>query len=162
MKKILIPILAMILLISCTETEPVYRDDLSADTLAAEIAGSLPDSAGLIRYSDNDIALYLDIPDELSKDRCVMVQTNSVSIDEIGVFRAADSQSANSIKELLDDYLDRAEEVKGEWLQSNNPGELNKLENAEIIQRGSYVIYLILGKADRRIAGENIEKILSE
>lgn len=161
MKKILITFFAAILLISCTRP-PVYRDDLPAGKVAAEIAKSMPDSAGLILYSDEDIASYLEIPAELSEDRCVMVQTNSVSIDEIGVFHAADGQSAERIEDLLEAYFDRSEEAKEDWLREILPGEISKLEDAEILRRGEYVIYLILGKADRRIAAENIEKILSE
>ncbi len=161
MKRILIPLLTLIMLVSCSK-EPVYRDDLSAETVASEIAESLPDSAGLIRYSEEDIAFYLEIPPELSEERCVMVQTNSVSIDEIGVFHAVDAQSADKIEELLEEYFDRSGETKEEWLRDYIPGEIRKIEEAEILHRGRYVIYLILGKADRRIAGENIEKILSE
>ena len=161
MKRILLPLLSAALLLSCSHA-PAYRDDLSAEAVAAEIADPLPDSAGLIRYSDEEIESCLGIPAELSRDRCVMVQTNSVSIDEIGVFRAADEGCAEQLKELLTDYLVRSEEAKADWLRSYNPVELEKLSEGQILHRGRYVIYLILGKADRRIAGENIEKILSE
>lgn len=161
MKRIFIPILALTLLIACTRT-PVYRDDLSAGTVASEIAKSLPDSAGLIRYTEEDIEFYLEIPAELSEDRCVMMQQSSVAIDEIGVFHAVDEESAVRIEELLEEYIDRSEETKGDWLLNTLPEELRKLEDAEILHRGRYVIYLILSKADRRIAVENIEKILSE
>ncbi|MGM9681747.1 MAG: DUF4358 domain-containing protein [Eubacteriales bacterium] len=164
MRKILVLILASTLLLSCCTRNraPVYRNDLTAAEIADRIAGDLPDFDNLSDYSDEDIAFYLGIPADLASDQSVRVQTNSVSIDEFGVFKAENDSQAEELENLLQNYLDSSLEGKREWLESYNPTEMDKLEEAEIKRYGSYVVYLILDRADRRVAKENVTKILTE
>lgn len=170
MKKILILSLVLIILsatlavcISCTRNKvTVYRNDMTTEEISDRIAGDLPDFDHLSDYSDEDIAFYLGIPADLVDDQSVRVQTSSVSIDEFGVFKVEDDSKAEELENLLQNYLDSSLEGKREWLESYNPTELDKLEDAEIERYGKYVVYLILDKADRRVAKENITKILTE
>ncbi len=163
MKRILICLIVLLLLPSCAKAEPKWRDDLSCYDVANAIAVSLPDSAALIRKSGSDAIQpgLPDIPDNLTKDRCILIQTNSIAIDEVGIYLARDDAAIDVIQERLAVYLTESAAARRTQLDASLPGESSKLDQAQILRRGRYVLYLILSKADRRIAAENLEKILS-
>lgn len=164
MKKILVLTLVLTVLLTCCSRNrvPIYRNDLTTAEIADRIASDLPDSDSLSDYSDEDIAFYLGVPADFADEQSVLVQTSTVSIDEFGVFKVKEDSQAEELEKLLENYLDSSLEGKREWLEGYNPTELDKLEDAEIRRYGQYVVYLILDKADRRIAKENITKILTE
>lgn len=164
MKRTLLCLLAPLLLLSCARSEPNWRDDLPCSAIADAIAPSLPDSASLIRKQGADATAEKglpDIPDTLAKDRTVLIQSDSVAIDEVGIYLAGDERSADQIEAILGAYLESMAAARRDWLDQTIPGESQKLDQAQILRRGRYVVYLILSKADRRIATENLEKILA-
>ena len=68
------------------------------------------------------------------------------NINEYGIFLAKDADQAKTIKDALNAYLEYRESV---WMDEYLPDEKPKLDNAEVLQQGSYVMYTILSDADR-------------
>jgi hypothetical protein len=156
-------IAAILLLTGCavTKNKVVYRTDLSTDSLAKAIESNLDEKENLIDYSDEEIAFYLDVPDDLANEQTVKVQTNAKLIDEFGIFKIATDETADKLEHLLEAYLFSSLEGKKDWLRGYNPTELEKLENAEINRVGNYVYYFILDEKDQAEAENTLKQLLS-
>ena len=163
MKRMLLFLLTPLFLLSCAKSEPLWRDDLSCGEIADVLSVSLPDRAALIRRegSEADTGGLPDIPDSLTEDCWLLIQSNRIAIDEVGVYLARDNAAGDKIQERLEGYLADSAQKRREGLDASLPGESEKIDQAQILRRGRYVVYLILSKADRRIATENLEKILA-
>lgn len=148
-------------LISCSNRKQEYREDVEVDDLQKELDQILYHSDSLISYDPDDIRFYLDVPPEYCTDCVVRAQTSSTSIDEYGLFHCKSVTDAEILEDLLEDYLERALDGKREWLQSYNPGELEKLEKSRVERYGSYVFYGILDPTTERLAVKRVEEMLT-
>lgn len=148
-------------LVSCTARQ-VFRDDVEVEKVQKEVDAILYHTDSLISYDPDDIRFYLDVPKEYCTDCVVRAQTSSTSIDEYGIFHCKSIEDAEKLEELIQDYLERALDGKREWLQSYNPGELEKLEKSRVERYGSYVFYGILDPSTERMAVKRVEELLLE
>lgn len=160
MKKILLLVLFLGSLLSCSRRAPVYREDIEVDAVKDEVDGLLYHTDSLISYDPDDVRFYLELPEEYCADCIVRAQTSSLSIDEYGIFHCKNEQDAEKLEVMLDDYLERSLEGKREWLQSYNPSELRKLEKSRVERFGSYVFYGILDPSTERLAMQRVEDLL--
>ena len=99
---------------------------------------------GFMRLTEND---YAD---------CAVKINSSTSFDEYGVFKAADSSQAKAIAEALEAYL----QLKLDTDMGYQPEEVPKLEGAEVKTSGNYVMYCILGDAEKSAAFGAFESAL--
>ena len=80
-------------------------------------------------------------------DYVIRKNVMGTSIDEFGVFKAG-TMSVDELKTMAEDYLQL---LQDSWM-NYQPEEKPKLDSAEIKVSGDYVLYCILGDADRTSA----------
>ena len=159
MKKLLIlaAAAAMLLFSGCVrENEPALRSDLTAAQLADACLTSVS-SAGMLGGADEDYIRFRLFPDETPYESCaVYIQNAGTSIDEIGIVKAKDGDTA-ALKAAVDDYLTRRnEEWTGQYLVEEYP----KLRDADSKVIGDYVVYVILSDSDKNAFYSSVETSL--
>ncbi len=162
MKKLLIVLICLLCFSGCSGRDDVYREDIEVDRVRDEVDSLLYHTDSLISYDPDDVHFYLELPKDYCMDCIVRAQTSSLSIDEYGIFHCKNEQDAEKLEEMIEDYLDRSLEGKREWLQSYNPGELQKLEKSRVERFGSYVFYGILDPSTERLAIKRVESLLAD
>lgn len=153
MKK-LIPVILSILLLSiclsaCNQTS--YRDDIDAVNVAGEMLHYANIEGGCSAADSDHVALEFpsaDVVEQSVSDWWIYVSTSSSTVDEFGVFHVKDGQDVNAVKAAVEEYV-QAMKVKLEvFLDSYEPAEKTKLDNALVKVYGNYVIYTMLSEQD--------------
>lgn len=136
--------MAAVLMCACGDTKNVEVGDIAAavDT-ALNKGGSLVavDEAYIKGYMKMDVAEY--------EGFTVKINAYGANIDEYGVFRAKDGSQAREIKSAVEGYLQLRVDS---WMDEYMPEEKPKLSSAEVKTNGNYVMYCILGDADKSAA----------
>ena len=140
MKKTVVLLFITLSLLSLSCNSKSYRSDLSCNDLAAAILSD--NSKEFVEYESyyadyiiSDQALYTD---------CTVIYSLEVNdIDEIGIFRATDKESANIMRRELTAYIDDMRQTERAFIESYAKKELPKLDAARIEALGLYVIYVI-------------------
>ena len=73
----------------------------------------------------------------------------STSIDQIGIFEAKSAEDVKKIEAMVDDFFDFYLSL---WNDNYLAEEKPKLENAERVTSGNFVMYVILGDDARAAA----------
>ena len=162
MKKILSALLFLLCLAACSRRGEVYREDVEVERVRNEVDSLLYHTDSLVSYDPDDVHFYLELPKEYCMDCIVRAQTSALSIDEYGIFHCKNEQDAEKLEEMIEGYLERSLEGKREWLQSYNPGELQKLEKSRAERFGSYVFYGILDPSTERLAIQRVQSLLAD
>ena len=79
----------------------------------------------------------------------IAVQSMSTSIDEIGIFEAKTADDVKKIEAMIDDFFDLYMSL---WNDDYLAEEKPKLENAERVTAGNFVMYVILDDDARAAA----------
>jgi hypothetical protein len=140
MKKtiVLLFITLSFLFASCNSAS--YRSDLSCNDISNAILSDT--SKEFIEYE----SYYTDyiISDQALYNDCTVIYSLEVNdIDEIGIFRATDKESANIIRQELTVYIDGMRQTERAFIESYAKDELPKLDAARVESLGLYVIYVI-------------------
>lgn len=153
------------LLISCGSTE--WRDDLSAGQAAGLVSAAVSGSAGGRHTADEDFISESSfgagraVLFEKTDSRVILLSDRSdVNIDEIGVFHVASAADVNAVRDVLKDYIASQKLRMKSLLESYNPTEIPKLDNASVKVCGQYVMYTILSAADTEAAQTAFEQAL--
>lgn len=142
-------ILMLCLLCSCTGAkQPAAEPDMQtvADAVTAAAKLNMEDMA---QTPDNYVQELMNIAPDLYEIRNTLISSVGTSINEYGIFKATSKENADAIAEALKAYLDYRRSV---WMDEYMPEEKPKLENAEVWQQGSYVMYAILDDSARSAA----------
>lgn len=168
MKRIFILSLAILMiltaLVSCGGDK--YRDDLTSAQVMETIKAAIPSEEGYRQVSENYISAsmwgenYTVLLENVS-DYCIIVSEKSdVNVDEVGVFHVKDKAKVPELKTIVETYVKGQVECLGDLLESYNPGELPKLEEAEVEVRGNYIYYSILSEDRTDDAEDAFETLL--
>ena len=143
---LLILTLCLSLLAACGKKE-VKNPDM-ADVVSA-VDQAIGNTGDMLVRDEDYVSGFMKI--DVSKLSAYTVKTNSVgvSIDEYGVFQAADSGSVKTLKESVDAYLQMRVDT---WMTEYMPEEQPKLLSAQVWTEGNYVMYAILGDTTREAA----------
>lgn len=79
----------------------------------------------------------------------VLLTGVGTNIDEIGLFKGADTSQAEQLKTAVTDYLQLR---LNSWMPEYLPDEFPKLQNAKLWSEGTYVMYAILSYEGRDAA----------
>lgn len=156
MKKIALRVLPALLLVACLL--PVlaacdksnYRDDLTAaavmDTVkvAASAEGGYKVAGDSYINESNWGAEYEDMLGRLADYQILLATDTSQNVNEIGILRTKSTGDAKKIKAVVDDYIAAVQARMKPLLESYNPNEIPKLNNAKVTVCGTYVLYTIL------------------
>ena len=144
-------------LISCDSGK--YRDDLTATQLTDSITAALPAGDGWRQVSDAYISPsswgedYADYLAKVEAYRILVSENSDMNVDEVGVFLCKTEKDVKAVKSFAENYLAAKTLQLKPLLESYNPDELPKLDNATVTVMGRYVIYTILSSADTATAG---------
>ncbi len=127
-----------------------------SDVPVEDVAAAVDKAVGGEKYSTVD-ETYINgrLHMDLTKCDGYVVRLNVV--DEYGVFRAKDADSAKELEKQAKDYLASRLET---WMDEYMPEEKPKVENAECRVFGNYVVYAILSDANRSAAFKAVEAAL--
>ena len=144
-----------------------YRDDLTATQLTDNITAALPAGDGWRQVSNAYISPsswgedYADYLAKVAAYRIVVSENSDMNIDEVGVFVCNSAQDTKAVKGFVENYLAAKALQFKPLLESYNPDELPKLDNATVTVMGRYVVYTILSSADTATAASAAEKALT-
>ena len=79
----------------------------------------------------------------------------------IYLFLCKSEKDAKAVKGFAENYLTAKAAQLKPLLESYNPTEMPKLDNATVTVMGRYVVYTILSSADTATAGSTAEKALT-
>ena len=152
-------------LLFCACADDVYRNDVSAAAAADAVSAALP-QIGRHAASDDYVSVSAFGEDrdwllDKTDSRVILLADDSdVNIDEIGIFHVTDAKDVSRVKAILDEYVRSQKMRLKDLLISYNPGELPKLDEAEVEVCGQYVMYTILSDADTDTAEDAFERLL--
>ena len=152
-------------LVSCDGGK--YRDDLTATQLTDSITAALPAGDGWRQVSNAYISPsswgedYADYLAKVEEYRILVSENSDMNIDEVGVFVCKTEKDAKAVKGFAENYLTAKAAQLKPLLESYNPTEMPKLDNATVTVMGRYVVYTILSSADTATAGSTAEKALT-
>lgn len=156
---------AALLLGACSGS--AYRNDLSAADAAGAVSDALP-AIGRHAAGDDYISVSAFgsdrdwLLDKTDSHVILLADDSDMNIDEIGVFHVTDPKDVSRVKSILNDYVKAQSMRLKDLLTSYNPGELPKLDEAEVEVCGQYVMYTILSDADTDAAEDAFERLLEQ
>lgn len=136
-------VLQILLFVSCENDTAKRTNEISADTVA-EIMLEAIGREDMEKLDNNDIEFTLGVSPAYYTEAAVYVCSSGASIDEFGVFKAAEGEKTR-LTNSLSSYISSSQAGKFEWLKSYNPPEAEKLEDAYIDQYGDIVVYSFCG-----------------
>lgn len=121
--------------------------DVPVAEIVTAVDGVIGGSGNLVEADAGMVEGFMRLTQDDYAD-CAVKINSSTSFDEYGVFKAADSSQAKTIAEALKAYL----QLKLDTDMGYQPEEVPKLESAEVKTSGNYVMYCILGDAEKSAA----------
>ncbi len=162
------------LLLALTLTLPLtacnsgnWRDDLTAAEVCDRVISAVPSEDGWRAVSENYISPsswgenYTDYLDKVTEYRIMIAEDESRNINEVGIFLCKSEKDTKAVQGFVQDYLDTKALQWRPNLETYNPTEITKLDNATVNVMGRYVMYTILNSADTTTAGSTMEKALT-
>ncbi len=162
LKKTVACLLAPVLIILCSCSREVkYTDKLSTEELSATIRATDLGEDEYAEY-DREYFEYFFSSDTVPEDFKIIYSTETNDINELGIFHAKDTEELNELSALTSDYIKNMQNEQRAFIASYAPNELPKLDEAEIMVFGNYVIYAILDSEHRASVFLTAEKLLRE
>ena len=146
-KKGILPVIAALVLTLLCACGGSAKDVPVSDIVTA-VDGVLGGGDNFTQADAGLVEGYMKLSSDDYTDCAVKINSYGTSFDEYGVFKAADSSQAKNIAGALEAYL----QLKLDTDMGYQPEEVPKLESAEVKTSGNYVMYCILGDAEKDAA----------
>lgn len=140
-------------LVGCGGSETAYRDDIATDDIATAVDAVIS-AENLIAMDEAYLDNAMQVDPSHFDDFTVKINSTGINIDEYGIFHAADDEAAEAIEAYLDMRVEN-------WMVEYMPEEFPKLESAEVVTYGEYVMYAILSDDNRTAAFAELEAELA-
>lgn len=149
-------VLLLTLFAGCGKTAAI-SNDVAVTDISADITAVLSDDA-LVSVDADYIAgsMKMDVSDYDSYD--VKINSKGINIDEFGIFKAKDTAQLTKVTKAVNDYIQMRKDT---WMEEYMPEERPKLDSAEVMILGNYVMYAILSDDDKHAAFDAFEKALT-
>ena len=135
----------MLLLAACGSSSKT----IDAAALASSLATDISYDDTLEQISDEDVSMYIEVPEGV---KSYVYMGSGSTAEEVAVFEAPDKDTAATVKENVQTYLDD----QSDFFQDYIPEESKRIGNAVLEQKDKYVILCVSGDSDG--AKEIIEK----
>ncbi|MBQ7338572.1 MAG: DUF4358 domain-containing protein [Clostridia bacterium] len=142
-----------------------YRNDVSAQTLTETMIDVLSEEDGQYYTASGDAyAVYFDADEayDTVQDCCIAYHITSINVDQFGVFRVKNGQSTESVRTMVQKYVDDQVEYLNAFAANYNQDELAKIENARVEVVGQYVCFTILTASDEGVAIDALKAAISK
>ncbi len=136
-------LLLVCMLCACSSGKSAKTPEMQ---VVADAVGASIDISDMSQIPDEYVENIMGIALDGYVSRNTLMSAVGTNINEYGIFLAKDADQAKTIKDALNAYLEYRESV---WMDEYLPDEKPKLDNAEVLQQGNYVMYTILSDADR-------------
>lgn len=136
-------LLLVFMLCACSSGKSAKTPEMQ---VVADAVGASIDISDMSQIPDEYVENIMGIAPDGYVSRNTLMSAVGTNINEYGIFLAKDADQAKTIKDALNAYLEYRESV---WMDEYLPDEKPKLDNAEVLQQGSYVMYAILSDANR-------------
>ena len=132
------------------ETRDPNKPAATLDSIYAAVSAVVPDADKLTDAQATHLSGFFNgaVPEDFASYKIVM-QTMSTSIDQIGIFEAKSAEDVKKIEAMVDDFFDFYLSL---WNDNYLAEEKPKLENAERVTSGNFVMYVILDDDARAAA----------
>ena len=150
-------LLSMLAMASCggsdgqsEETRDPNKPAATLDSIYAAVTAVVPNADKLTDAQESQLGSFFNgaKPEDFASYKRVL-QTMSTSIDEIGIFEAKSADDVKKIEAMIDDFF---EFYLSLWNDDYLAEEKPKLENAERVTSGNFVMYVILDDDARAAA----------
>ena len=155
---ILLLILSLSILVFSSCKQEKYTSSLTSTELADELMKQISGSEDYLSYTDEELS-YFDFTKDGDADITLLHSQAAEDVGEIGVVRVFDGKS-KEMKLALEEYLKDQQKEKGAFFKNYAPGELLKLERAEVRCFGDYVVFTVLSSEESQAVFEKAEEIL--
>ena len=137
-----------------------YSNHIPCSELMTVALEQIPVDLGYEAYDSEHVDYFFG--GELYNDFSVYYSVKSADINEVGIFHTKDEDSANKLREKIDEYLKKELEENKVFIESYAPKELEKLERAEVRALGNYVVFTVLDTEDKALFFDTLEIMLQE
>ena len=141
-----------------------YTTMLSADKVADKLLEVL---SGRYHGADADYisesrfgANYRDLTEKCYDHIILLSDDEETNIDQIGVFHVINKSDVSGVADAVTSFVEAEKLRLRDLLTSYNPGELPKLEQAQVKVCGTYVFYSFLSEAETSAAITALEQTL--
>jgi len=153
---VLITLLTIILLLAACGGKSSYRSDVSMTALSGAVEQYI-DGSALAEMTESYVSGMMKMDTSLFEEYLVKISAYGSSIDEYGIFKAADEGGSDAVKAQVEAYLQFRRDT---WMEEYLPEEKPKLTQAAVKTCGRYVIYVIMGDDARQNALDAFENEL--
>ena len=132
------------------ETRDPNKPAATLDSIYAAVTAVVPNADTLTDAQESQLGSFFNgaKPEDFASYKRVL-QSMSTSIDEIGIFEAKSADDVKKIEAMIDDFF---EFYLSLWNDDYLAEEKPKLENAERVTSGNFVMYVILDDDARAAA----------
>lgn len=152
-------------LTACTKKE-AYRNDITAQYALTTLVASFPSGNGHIAVDSDFINAsafgedYRKLIDACEDWSIMIADDQNKNIDQIGVFHVRDASDVKTCRKIIEEYVESQKLYLSDLLDSYNPGEKPKLDNAKVTVCGNYILYTILTSDDTKSVQKAFEDLL--
>ena len=148
MKRFFACFFSLLLLFSVSCGKPEYTSELAAREVTGIIAQSLGDSQ---KYAEieKDFLEYIVEDTSLCSDFSIIYSEETNDIDEFGVFFSPLEENTQKLYEQIKKYISERQSDERAFIGSYAPLELPKLDGAQVVCIGRYVMYAIADATTR-------------
>lgn len=164
MKKTLILMLCVLLCLSAVGCTRSYSSTVPTSKATAAMLDALGDSASYIDGTTDYFEFYFDGNEGADRitECCMMFHDLETNVNEFGVFRVASTKDVAAVEALVHAYLnDRTDDLRT-FAANYSPEDMTKIDNADVITMGTYIIYYILSPEDENAVLTAVEDLLAE
>lgn len=155
MRKFVAALLALtLLMLAAVSCGQAYRNDLTAEQVMNTVLAAIPSEEGYRQVSDGYISSstwgesYQALLDKAPDRYIVISEKSDMNINEVGVIHVTNASDVSEVKAVVEAFVEGQKLRYQSLLESYNPDELPKLEEAEVEVCGNYIFYSILTASD--------------
>ncbi len=132
------------------ETRDPNKAPATLESIYTAVSAVVPGADKLVDAQASRLGGFFNgvTPEDFASHKIVL-QSMSTSIDEIGIFEAKSAEDVKKIESMVDDFFDFYMSL---WNDDYLAEEKPKLENAERVTSGNFVMYVILDDDARAAA----------
>jgi hypothetical protein len=139
-------VLAMAFLTGCgssaADTEPDSAVTADIGTVAETLVNGIEYEDELTQLTEDELSYYVTLEDGVTG---VMYMSSGSTAEEVAVFEAPDSSTAELMKEHVEEYLADQRDSFEKYI----PEEAERIDDAVVQQNGNYVVLCVSGDSDK-------------
>ena len=138
------------------DTSGTVKEPATLESIYSAVSKTIPDADKLTDVPESYISGFLKASKDDFASYKIVRQSISTSIDEIGIFEAKSAEDVAKIEAMIDTFFEFRLAI---WDPKYLEAEFPKLQNAQRVTSGNYVMYLILSDDARAAAVTAFENI---